>query len=320
MTRYGAIDCGTNSIRLLISDVREVDGVLEFTEIHRLMEIIRLGQGVDANGRLTDGALERLSGALTAFADVMQRESVEFVRMVATSAVRDVPNRDEYMAITERALTPWGARAEVITGEEEARLSFRGAVDDLLPEEGPFAVIDIGGGSTEVIVGDHDGNIDGSISVPLGCVRMTERYFLDSPPSPNQIANARAFAGDHLAMIRNEVPVEKAKTVVGCAGTFTTLSAIAQGLETYDPHMIHLSTLRFDGTRTLNEALIAMSSTELAANPAMHPGRADVFAAGLVVVDVMMDLFEGAEEFRISEQDILDGIVGGLVDTHGKTI
>lgn len=320
MTRYAAVDCGTNSIRLLISDVREVDGVLEFTEIHRLMEIIRLGQGVDSTGSLTYAALKRLDTALTAFAQVMQNESVEFVRMVATSAVRDVKNRDEYMAVTERALAPWGARAEVIPGEEEARLSFRGAVDDLDPSEGPFAVIDIGGGSTEVIVGEHDGTISGAVSVPLGCVRMTERYFLDSPPSPSQVGKARSFVAGYLPQIREQVPVGTARTVVGCAGTFTTLSALAQGLESYDPHLIHLSTLRFDGTRTLNEALIATSSTELATNPAMHPGRADVFSAGLVVVDGMMDLFEGAEEFRISEQDILDGIVAGLVDVHGKTV
>ncbi|MBV7295696.1 Ppx/GppA family phosphatase [Corynebacterium sp. TAE3-ERU12] len=315
MTRFAAIDCGTNSIRLLISDVRDVGGVLEFTELHRVMEIVRLGQRVDETGEITSEALQRVEQALHGFTDLMDREGVTQVRMVATSAARDAKNRDEFFALTERALKPWGAQAEVITGAEEARLSFRGAVDDLDPATGPFAVIDIGGGSTEVIVGDSDGTILGSTSEPMGSVRLTERFLQDSPPTDDQLAAAREYVADLAERIIAEVPVNKAQTVVGCAGTFTTLSAVAQGLETYDPAQIHLSRLRCDALRSLNESLLRQSSEILAADPVMHPGRADVFAGGLVVVDAIMDICEGADEVVISEKDILDGIIAGLVDS-----
>lgn len=320
MTRYAAVDCGTNSIRLLISDVTEVDGVLEFTELHRLMEIVRLGQGVDASGEFAPEALGRVRVALGRYAELMNAEGVSAVRMVATSASRDAGNRDEFFAITEGALAPWGVRAEVIDGDEEAGLSFRGAVDDLPEDFGPFAVLDVGGGSTEVIVGDHDGTIHGSLSVPMGSVRLTERYLHDSPATPSQLAAARAHTAELLPRIREAVPVGTARTVVGCAGTFTTLSALAQGLETYDPAAIHLSTLRFDALRSLGRSVLATDAHSLAANPVVHSGRADVFAGGVICVEAMMDLFDGvATEFRVSEKDILDGIVAGLVDAdHGR--
>ncbi len=315
MTRYAAVDCGTNSIRLLVSDVAEVDGVLEFTEIHRLMEIVRLGQGVDATGEFAPEALERVRGALGRYAEVMRAEDVEAVRMVATSASRDAGNRDEFFAIAAEALAPWGAGAEVIDGDEEAALSFRGAVDDLPEEAGPFAVIDVGGGSTEVIVGDHDSTVHGSLSVPMGSVRLTERFLHGDPAGPAEIDAARAYAAGMVEKLHAEVPVGDARTVVGCAGTFTTLSALAQGLETYDPSAIHLSTLRFDALRALGRSILATDAEELAANPVVHSGRADVFAGGVICVEAMMDLFgDVADEFRISEKDILDGIVTGLVD------
>lgn len=315
MTRYAAVDCGTNSIRLLVSDVAEVDGVLEFTEIHRLMEIVRLGQGVDATGEFAPEALGRVRGALGRYAEVMRAEDVEAVRMVATSASRDAGNRDEFFAIAAEALAPWGAGAEVIDGDEEAALSFRGAVDDLPEEAGPFAVIDVGGGSTEVIVGDHDSTVHGSLSVPMGSVRLTERFLHGDPAEPAEIDAARAYAADMVEKLLAEVPVGDARTVVGCAGTFTTLSALAQGLETYDPSAIHLSTLRFDALRALGRSILAADAEELAANPVVHSGRADVFAGGVICVEAMMDLFgDVADEFRISEKDILDGIVTGLVD------
>ncbi|WP_448852156.1 Ppx/GppA phosphatase family protein [Corynebacterium sp. 335C] len=319
MTRYAAVDCGTNSIRLLVSDVAEVGGVLEFTELHRLMEIVRLGQGVDATGEFAPEALERVRGALGRFVEVMKAERVEAVRMVATSASRDAGNRDEFFALTEEALAPWGARAEVIDGAEEASLSFRGAVDDLPAASGPFAVIDVGGGSTEVIVGDHDGTVHGSLSVPMGSVRLTERFLRSDPAAPEEIDAARAYVAELEEAIRAEVPVGTARTVVGCAGTFTTLSALAQGLETYDPSAIHLSTLRFDALRSLGRSVLETDAHALAANPVVHSGRADVFAGGVVCVEAMMDLFGGvAEEFRISEKDILDGIVAGLVDARRR--
>ena len=335
MTRFGAVDCGTNSIRMLITDVRRGDdGVLELTELHRVMEIVRLGEGVDASGRLADAALQRVREALTRYAALMRAEGVEAVRMVATSASRDASNRDEFFAMTRELLADWGAEAQVISGDEEAALSFRGAVDDLHPEEGPFCVIDVGGGSTEVIVGEYDGTVHGSLSVPMGSVRLTERFLVDSPPRPAQVEAARRYVAEQCERVREAVPVAGARTIVGCAGTYTTLSALAQGLETYDPSAIHLSTLRFTALRSLNQSVLATDRRTLAENPVMHPGRADVFAGGVLVIDGLMDMFEAAAadaksrekgkdrgsrnaaplEFHVSEKDILDGIVAGLVD------
>lgn len=327
MTRFGAVDCGTNSIRMLITDVREVDGVLEMTELHRVMEIVRLGEGVDATGRLADAALERVRAALTDYADLMRTERVEAVRMVATSASRDASNRDEFFSMTREILADWGVEAQVISGDEEAALSFRGAVDDFHPEEGPFCVIDVGGGSTEVIVGEYDGTVHGSLSVPMGSVRLTERFLRDSPPTEKQVDVARRYVAEHCRSVRESVPVASAKTIVGCAGTYTTLSALAQGLETYDPSAIHLSTLRFNALRSLNRSVLDTDRRTLAENPVMHPGRADVFAGGVVVIDGLMDMFESVAaeakssranvpplEFHVSEKDILDGIVAGLID------
>ncbi|HHT31970.1 MAG TPA: Ppx/GppA family phosphatase [Corynebacterium sp.] len=335
MTRFGAVDCGTNSIRMLITDVRRGDDrVLELTELHRVMEIVRLGEGVDATGRLADAALQRVREALTRYAALMRAEGVEAVRMVATSASRDASNRDEFFAMTRELLADWGAEAQVISGDEEAALSFRGAVDDLHPEEGPFCVIDVGGGSTEVIVGDYDGTVHGALSVPMGSVRLTERFLVDSPPRPAQVEAARRYVAEQCERVREAVPVAGARTIVGCAGTYTTLSALAQGLETYDPSAIHLSTLRFTALRSLNQSVLATDRRTLAENPVMHPGRADVFAGGVLVIDGLMDMFEAAAadaksrekgkdrgsrnaaplEFHVSEKDILDGIVAGLVD------
>ncbi|MGV3113223.1 Ppx/GppA phosphatase family protein [Corynebacterium freneyi] len=330
MTRFGAVDCGTNSIRLLITDVRRGDdGVLELTELHRVMEIVRLGEGVDATGRLADAALQRVREALTGFADLMRAEHVEAVRMVATSASRDASNRDEFFSMTREILADWGVEAQVISGDEEAALSFRGAVDDFHPEEGPFCVIDVGGGSTEVVVGDYDGTVHAAVSVPMGSVRLTERFLVDSPPTPEQVKRAHDYVADQVERVLAEVPVSGARTIVGCAGTYTTLSALAQGLETYDPSAIHLSTLRFNALRSLNQSVLATDRRTLAENPVMHPGRADVFAGGVMVIDGLMDMFEAVNaaakekgargdavplEFHVSEKDILDGIVAGLVD------
>lgn len=330
MTRFGAVDCGTNSIRLLITDVRRGDdGVLELTELHRVMEIVRLGEGVDATGRLADAALQRVREALTGFADLMRAERVEAVRMVATSASRDASNRDEFFSMTREILADWGVEAQVISGDEEAALSFRGAVDDFHPEEGPFCVIDVGGGSTEVVVGDYDGTVHAAVSVPMGSVRLTERFLVDSPPTPEQVKRAHDYVAGQVERVLAEVPVSGARTIVGCAGTYTTLSALAQGLETYDPSAIHLSTLRFNALRSLNQSVLATDRRTLAENPVMHPGRADVFAGGVMVIDGLMDMFEAVNaaakekgsrgdavplEFHVSEKDILDGIVAGLVD------
>nr|WP_120491990.1 Ppx/GppA phosphatase family protein [Corynebacterium lactis] len=324
MTTLAAVDCGTNSIRLLISDITEVDGVLEITELHRVMEIVRLGEGVDATRRLSSKALARVRSALTNFAELMRAENVTAVRMVATSATRDAENRDEFFSMTREILAPWGAEAEVISGEEEASLSFRGAIDDLHDQPEPFCVIDVGGGSTEIIVGKHDGTVLGCESVAMGSVRLTERFLLSDPATEEEIEQARAYVADLCEKVRGAVPIDEARTIVGCAGTFTTLSALAQGLETYDPAAIHLSVLRFNALRALTSSVVQSDAHSLAENPVMHPGRADVFAGGAVIVDGLMDLFDSALggtrdnplEFYISEKDILDGIVAGLVDTH----
>ena len=324
MTRLAAVDCGTNSIRLLISDINVVDDALEVTELHRLMEIVRLGEGVDATGRFADDALERVEAALSSYVALMQQEDVVAVRMVATSAARDASNREAFFDMTRRLLAPWGVEAEVISGDEEAALSFRGAVDDLDASLEPFCVIDVGGGSTETIVGTHAGEVKGALSVPMGSVRLTERYLLDSPPSPEQIGRAREYVAEQCRQVSEEVPLQQARTIVGCAGTFTTLSALAQGLETYDPEVIHLSRLRFPALRALTDAVLRSDAAELAANPVIHAGRADVLAGGAVVIDGLMDMFEVSKsstggsmlEFYISEKDILDGIVAGLADKH----
>ena len=313
MARYAAIDCGTNSLRLLISE----DNHGRPREIVRLMEIVRLGQGVDATGEFAPEALERTRKVLTKYVDLMQQERVQDVRMVATSAPRDARNKDEFFAMTAELLGQIrpGACAQVITGEEEAKLSFIGAVAYLSKEQGPFCVIDLGGGSTEFVVGSHGGPISGSYSAQMGCVRLSERIMRSNPATAEEVTQADAYVAEQLARVRADVPIGSTRTLVGCAGTFTTLSALAQGLETYDSHAIHGSVLRFDALRVLTAQLIRESSEQLSINPVIHPGRADVIAGGAVVVNGIMALL--AEEadvhtMTISEKDILDGIIAEL--------
>ncbi|AIT60638.1 Ppx/GppA phosphatase family protein [Corynebacterium doosanense] len=304
MARVAAIDCGTNSIRLLISD--------EGRDVARLNEIVRLGEGVDETGRLSEKALTRTRRALERYVKVMRFEGVEKVRMVATSATRDAANREEFFAMTEELL---GVRAEVISGQEEAALSFTGAVADLDPERGPFCVIDLGGGSTEFIVGTADGEIAGAHSTQMGCVRLTERILRTDPPTATEVEIAADYVAARLDEVEKVVPIGRARTFVGVAGTFTTVSALAQGLETYDPAEIHGSELRFDALRLVTRQLISESAATRALNPVMHPGRADVIGGGSVVIEGIIDMIErssDADTFVISEKDILDGIVAGL--------
>lgn len=304
VNRVAAIDCGTNSIRLLVSE--------NGTEVTRLNEIVRLGEGVDATGRLDDRALSRTRHALERYVDIMNFEGVKQVRMVATSATRDAENREEFFSMTEELL---GVRAEVISGEEEAMLSFTGAVADLEPTRGPFCVIDLGGGSTEFIVGAAGGEILGSASAQMGCVRITERIMRADPPTETEAEIAADFVAEQIATVRSSVPVGKAATFVGVAGTFTTLSAMAQGLETYDRAEIHNSELRIDALKLVTRQLISESAAARAAHPVIHPGRADVIAGGSVIVEGIIDMIADlgtAETLVISEKDILDGIVAGL--------
>ncbi len=315
MTRLAAIDCGTNSIRLLISEI--VGGIPR--EIHRTMEIVRLGQGVDATGELHPDALARTRAALERYVDTMLFEKVERVRMVATSATRDAENREDFFAMTAELLgrVQPGAQAEVISGEEEALLSFRGAVQDLPADAGPFCVIDLGGGSTEFVVGPHDGDLAGATSAQMGCVRLTERIMRSDPPTASEVEIARDYIRERLDTVTTLVPLSRAATFVGCAGTFTTLSALAQGLERYDPSMIHCSELNFDALRVLTGQLAATPSAERAMNPVIHQGRADVIGSGSIIVQEIMDVIERetpARSFVISEKDILDGIIDSLRD------
>ncbi|WP_049063192.1 Ppx/GppA phosphatase family protein [Corynebacterium striatum] len=314
MTRVAAVDCGTNSIRLLICEVQE-DGKIR--DIVRTMEIVRLGQGVDATGEFAAEALERTRVALEGYVQQMKFENVKRVRMVATSATRDVKNQREFFDMAAQLLgqIQQGAQAEVITGEEEALLSFKGAVTDLASHKGPFCVIDLGGGSTEFVVGTAEGEILGAHSAQMGCVRLTERIMRTDPPTEAEIEIAADYVEQRMQEVEKIVPISDVQTFVGCAGTFTTLSALAQGLERYDADAIHGSELRFDALRVLTRQLMGVPSDVRALNPVIHPGRADVIGGGSVAVEGIIRMIErnsDAKSFFISEKDILDGIVVGI--------
>ena len=308
MTRVAAVDCGTNSIRLLIHDS-------EAGEICREMTIVRLGEGVDATGQFSPDAIARTREALETYVERMVAEGVEAVRMVATSATRDAANRDEFFGMTRELLgrIQPGAVAEVISGEEEAALSFRGATADLDDARAPFCVIDLGGGSTEFIVGG-----EGAYSTQMGCVRITERFMRTDPPTDQETAAAREYIDEQIADALSAVPLSHAATFVGCAGTFTTLSALAQGLDAYDPEAIHCSEITFDDMRAVTAKLRSQTAAQRLEDPVMHAGRADVIGSGATVVEQLMTAIEketggAVTSFVISEKDILDGIVAGLL-------
>ncbi|NMM83552.1 exopolyphosphatase [Rhodococcus sp. SRB_17] len=307
--RVAAVDCGTNSIRLLIADVG-TDGRL--VDVRREMRVVRLGQGVDATGSLAPEAIERTRVALVEYAGMIADAGASAVRMVATSATRDASNRDDFFSMTRDVLGSVipGSGAEVITGDEEARLSFSGAVGELDPSEGPFVVVDLGGGSTELVLGDSAGVV-AAYSTDIGCVRITERCLHSDPPSAEQVAEATEFASAKLAEAFDAVPIEKARTLVGVAGTMTTLSAIAQDLPDYDADKVHLSRISFEKLTDVCERLTAMPRVERAKFGPMHPGRVDVIGGGAIVTTVLARAFEekaGITELVVSEHDILDGI------------
>ncbi|MFD4442984.1 exopolyphosphatase [Nocardia sp. NPDC058519] len=313
--RIAAVDCGTNSIRLLIAEVG-ADGGL--TDVHREMRIVRLGQGVDATGRLAPEAIERTRLALADYVDVMVAQGVSRVRMVATSATRDAANRDDFFSMTRTELgraVP-GAVAEVITGDEEARLSFAGAVGELSADAGPFVVVDLGGGSTELVVGDENG-VQAAYSADIGCVRITERCLAGNPPTADQVAAAREFAQEKLDEAFVKVPVDKVHTWVGVAGTMTTITAVALDLPEYDSARVHLTRLSLAEVHEVCDRLIGMNHDERAALGPMHPGRVDVIGGGAVITEVLADELAGragVSELIVSEHDILDGIAMSIVD------
>ena len=310
MSRVAAVDCGTNSIRLLIAD--KIDGRLR--DVHREMRIVRLGQGVDATGEFSPDALGRTKAALSDYARLLRDFDVSDVRMVATSAARDVANRDEFFTMTAEvlgAVIP-GAVAEVITGTEEAALSFCGAVGELESAAAPFVVVDLGGGSTEVVLGERaEDGVEASFSADVGCVRLTERCLHSDPPTAAEIAAAREVVRDGLGEVLRVVPVEKAHTWVGVAGTMTTLAALAAHMTTYDAQAIHLSRVGFGDLLGVCDELIAMTRRQRAALGPMHEGRVDVIGGGAIIVEELADALRkraGINELVVSEHDILDGI------------
>jgi len=311
MHRVAAIDCGTNSIRLLIAD-RSGN---RLRDLHREMRIVRLGEGVDATGRFSVDALARTRAALVDYAGLLGEYGVSRLRMVATSATRDADNRDDFFAMTAAVLgsaVP-GAVAEVIAGDEEAELSFNGAIGELDSGAAPFVVVDLGGGSTEVVLGSapEGGGVQASYSADIGCVRMTERCLHSDPPTAGEIAAARAVVQERLADALRVVPVEQARTWVGVAGTFTTIAALAHRLNSYDAEAIHLSRVPFTDLLAVCRQLIAMPRAQRAALGPMHEGRVDVIGGGAIVVEELVNALAertDIDELVVSEHDILDGI------------
>jgi exopolyphosphatase/guanosine-5'-triphosphate,3'-diphosphate pyrophosphatase len=301
--RVAAIDCGTNSIRLLIADIEGGN----FREITRIMEVVRLGQGVDKTGAFHPDAIARTLAAVDLFAAEIAKRGVEKVRFCATSATRDATNRALF---TDGVKERLGIEPEVIAGEVEAALSFQGATKDFDKSEGPFLVIDIGGGSTEFVLGAD--SVESAISVNIGCVRMTERHFTGDQPDPGQIASAIEDIDENIRQAAKSVPITEAKTVIMVAGTATTIAAAALDLPAYDRYAIHLARVSAERTHQISTVLLRETREERSAHGYMHSGRVDVIGAGSLVLDRIMKA-TGATEFVASESDILDGMAWSLV-------
>jgi exopolyphosphatase/guanosine-5'-triphosphate,3'-diphosphate pyrophosphatase len=302
--RVAAIDCGTNSIRLLIADVDgPVGGGL--TDVARRMEIVRLGEAVDRTGRLSEAALARTRTALLGYAAEIDELGVQHVRMCATSASRDASNAADFRDMVRGVL---GVDPEVITGDEEARLSFAGALAGLAGEP-PFLVVDIGGGSTEFVTGGT--GVEQAISMDIGCVRMTERHLHSDPPRAAEITAAERDITAAVDAALAAVPGRSAATLVGLAGTVTTVTALALGLPAYDPGRIHHAEVSRDAVAKVTAELLAMTVAERLGLPVMHPGRADVIGAGALILRIILDR-SGQSSVVASEHDILDGIAYSL--------
>lgn len=304
MSRVAAIDCGTNSIRLLIADISGG----KFKEVLRDMEIVRLGQGVDENKSFHPDAINRTLAAVEKFKNQLAGKGVEKIRFCATSATRDAANRDLFIEGVRQIL---GVEVEVIPGEEEARLSFNGATKELLQSDAPFLVVDIGGGSTEFVYGNKE--VEFAKSVDIGCVRMSERHLKSQPVEMNQVAQAIIDIDKAIAQAAAVVPISKAKTLVAVAGTATTIAAAALELETYDRYAIHLSRIPAEKVHKVSAAFQAMTKSEISKLGFMHPGRVDVITAGSLVLSRVMAA-TGATEFVASESDILDGMAWSLIN------
>jgi exopolyphosphatase/guanosine-5'-triphosphate,3'-diphosphate pyrophosphatase len=299
VSTVAAVDCGTNSTRLLIDD--------EGRTVERLMRITRLGQGVDATGRLAPEAIERTMAVLVEYRQAMDRHGVERVRMTATSAARDADNRDDFFATAERAV---GVRPELLSGLEEGRLSFAGATSELDPTDGPFLVVDIGGGSTEFAVGTEE--CEGAMSIDIGCVRLTEKFLLHDPPQADELSACLSVVQTYLDDVARDLPaVLAAKTFVGLAGTVSTVAAVELGLADYDRDAIHHLELSHEAVEDVFRTLATETRVQRLANPGMEEARADVIVGGCCILVKLMRQF-GLATCLVSEADILDGLVASI--------
>ncbi|HYZ99767.1 MAG TPA: Ppx/GppA phosphatase family protein [Acidimicrobiales bacterium] len=307
MSAIASLDLGTNSTRVLVA--RPVDGAQPKLDLlDRRNTITRLGQGVGASGRLAPEAVERTLDCLWGYRAVLDDHGVERVRVAATSAARDAANREEFFDAVEALV---GTRPELLSGDEEGRLSFRGATGELDPGTGPFLVVDIGGGSTELIVGGDD--VDGVMSVDVGCVRLTEQFLLHDPPQPEELTACISLTDAHLEDVVREVPgVADARTLVGLAGTITTVAAVEIGLETYDRDRIHHFHLSREAAEDVFRTLATEPRADRIHNPGLEEARADVIVGGCCVLVAIFRRF-GFDEMIVSEADILDGLALSLL-------
>jgi exopolyphosphatase/guanosine-5'-triphosphate,3'-diphosphate pyrophosphatase len=306
MGPIASLDLGTNSTRVLVARPTE-DGGLDILD--RRNTITRLGQGVGASGRLAPEAVERTLACLRGYREILDRHGVERVRVAATSASRDAANRDELFDAVGALI---GARPELLSGDEEGRLSFRGATGELDPATGPFLVVDIGGGSTEFIVGTD--RVEGVTSVDIGCVRLTEKFLQHDPPQPEELSACISLTDAYLDDVVREIPVAaEARTLVGLAGTVTTVAAVEIGLETYDRDRIHHFHLTREAAEDVFRTLATESRADRIHNPGLEEARADVIVAGCCVLVALFRRF-GFDEMIVSEADILDGLALSLLD------
>ena len=302
---YAAIDCGTNSTRLLIGN--------KFETLDRQMKITQLGQDLDKSGEISSKAMKRVLDALKDFRSSLDTHEVSEVRMVATSAARDASNSEDFFNQVESTI---GVRPELLTGEEEGRLAFEGAIAELKPFEGPFLILDIGGGSTEFVFGNE--KAENVHSSQIGCVRLTEEFFDNDPPLPEELHACLSFIGGHVDDASREIPeIGNGVTLVGLAGTVSCVAAIEIGLERYNRDQIHHFHLSKDAVEDVFRTLATENRLERISNPGLEEDRADVIVAGTaILVKVMRQL--DLTECLVSESDILDGILYSMLRGHNK--
>jgi exopolyphosphatase / guanosine-5'-triphosphate,3'-diphosphate pyrophosphatase len=295
-----AIDCGTNSTRLLVADSSG-------RPLERLMRITRLGEGVDATGQLSDKAIDRCIGVIREYRGVLDRLGVVSIRLVATSAVRDAANGTVFLTAAAEAS---GAKPELLTGIEEGRLSLAGALSELDGAEGPFLILDIGGGSTELVVGsDPDDPAVDAVSLQLGCVRILERFLRHDPPRAEELAAAQAVVAEALDGAAAAHPrFAQANQLVGLAGTVSTIAALQYEVAEYDRDRIHHAVLTAAQAKEWFHRLAGEDTAARLHRPGMEPGRADVIVGGALMLDAVMSRF-GFDQCLVSESDILDGLV-----------